>query len=105
MLRLRIVALAALCLAAACSPPPRGDGPMTLNRGNGGEVKSLDPHYIDLTAESNVVGDLLTGLVTDDARGEPMPGAATSWEVSPDGLTWTFHLRDEVWSDGVPVTS
>ncbi|HEY4123994.1 MAG TPA: ABC transporter substrate-binding protein, partial [Rhizomicrobium sp.] len=78
---------------------------MTLNRGNGGEVKSLDPHYIDLTTEANVLGDLLTGLVTENAAGGPMPGAATSWETSADGKTWTFHLRDEVWSDGVPVTS
>ena len=106
MVRLKVLALAALAMvAASCSPPPRGDGPMTLNRGNGGEVKSLDPHYIDLTTEANVLGDLLTGLVTEDAAGEPIAGAATSWEVSPDAKTWTFHMRDEVWSDGVPVTS
>ena len=30
---------------------------------------------------------------------------ATSWETTPDGLTWTFHLRDAEWSDGVPVTA
>jgi oligopeptide transport system substrate-binding protein len=100
-----MVALAGLALIAACSPPSRGDGPMTLNRGNGSEIKSLDPHYIDLTSEANVEGDILTGLVTEDAAGEPIPGAALSWETSPDGKTWTFHLRDEVWSDGVPVTS
>lgn len=106
MARWSVLAISALTLlGAACSPPPRGDGPMTLNRGNGGEIKSLDPHYIDLTSEANVEGDILTGLVTEDAAARPIPGAATSWEVSPDGKTWTFHLRDEVWSDGVPVTS
>jgi len=105
MLRLKVLAIAGLALLAGCSPPQRGDGPMTLNRGNGTEIKSLDPHYIDLTSESNVEGDILTGLTTENAAGEPIAGAATHWEVSPDGKTWTFHLRDEVWSDGVPVTS
>lgn len=36
----------------------------------------------------------------------PTPAAATSWETSPDGLVWTFHLRrGALWSDGVPVTA
>ena len=34
-----------------------------------------------------------------------MPGLATAWETSPDGLVWTFHLREAKWSDGVPVTA
>jgi len=105
MMRLRLVALAALVLLAACSPEPKGDAPMTINRGNGSEIKSLDPHYIDTTYEANVLGEILMGLVTDGPAGEPIPGAATSWEVSPDGKTWTFHIRDHLWSDGVPVTS
>jgi oligopeptide transport system substrate-binding protein len=99
--------LCALFLAgvlAACSPPAPHSG-MTLNRGNIGEPKSLDPDFIDLQLEGNVVGDLLVGLVTEDAAGNPIPGAATRWETSPDGKTWTFHLRPHVWSDGVPVTS
>lgn len=104
----RIVALAALVLLGACS---RSGGNQTVHapdylvRGNGAEIKSLDPHYIDGQWEANVVGDVLIGLTTDAANGEPMPGAATSWETSPDGKTWTFHLRDHVWSDGQPVTA
>ena len=34
-----------------------------------------------------------------------VPGIARSWEVSADGLTYTFHLRPAVWSDGRPVTA
>jgi oligopeptide transport system substrate-binding protein len=45
------------------------------------------------------------GLTTEDAKGEPIPGAAERWETSTDGLTWTFHLRDHQWSDGEPVTA
>jgi len=97
---------ALLCaMLAACSQSARAPHAMTLNRGNGGEVKSLDPHYIDGTWEANVLGDLLIGLTTEDAAGQPIPGAATRWTVSPDGKTWTFHIRNHVWSDGAPVTA
>lgn len=96
---------AALLGLAACSPPGPPAGTVVLNRGNGPDIKSLDPAYIDGTWEAWVVGDLMMGLTTEGPKGEPIPGAASSWEVSPDGLTWTFHLRDHRWSDGVPVTA
>ncbi len=76
-----------------------------LNRGETGDPKSLDPHYIDLTLEINIVGDMLIGLATEDAAGHAIPGAAQSWDTSPDGKTWTFHLRNHQWSDGTPVTA
>lgn len=76
-----------------------------LNRGNGGEPKSLDPAFVDTVAESNILGDLLTGLTTLDAAARPIPGAAESWETSKDGKTWIFHLRNTSWSDGRPVTA
>lgn len=42
---------------------------------------------------------------TDTFTGEPIPGL-TSWEISEDGLTYTFTIRDDaVWSDGTPITS
>jgi oligopeptide transport system substrate-binding protein len=105
----RLASLAALVLLAACSRAGTSNhtvhAPDYLVRGNGSEIKSLDPHYIDGNWEANVVGELLTGLTTDGPDGNPIPGAATSWEISPDAKTWTFHLRDHVWSDGVPVTA
>ncbi len=43
-----------------------------------------------------------TGLIEPNAPG----GLATSWDISDDGLVWTFHLRDDMfWTDGTPVTS
>jgi oligopeptide transport system substrate-binding protein len=105
----RIACVAAMLLLAACSRNGSANqtvhAPNYLVRGNGFEIKSLDPHYIDGAWEANVVGDLLVGLTTDAPDGSPMPGAATSWETSTDGKTWTFHLRDHVWSDGEPVTA
>jgi oligopeptide transport system substrate-binding protein len=57
--------------------------------------------------EWTIVGSLFEGLVVADmATLEPRPGVAERWEVSADGLTYTFHLRANVtWSDGTPVTA
>ncbi len=89
--------LLALCVSAQAAT--------VLNRGNGSEPKSLDPHFVNTVAESNILGDVFTGLTTLDASARPIPGAAERWDVSKDGLTWTFHLRKEQWSDGRPVTA
>lgn len=78
----------------------------TLHISNGGEPASLDPHRVSGTWENRIVGDYLEGLMTEDAAAEAIPGAAESYEISDDGLVYTFHLRDgAVWSDGVPVTA
>jgi len=76
-----------------------------LHRGNGAEPYSLDPHRAVMTAENNIIGDMLMGLYTEDAAGKPILGAAESASTSEDGLTWTFKIRDHVWSDGTPVTA
>src|SRR5215471_2067592 len=78
---------------------------VVLRRGNAAEPASLDPHFSIGTWEDNIISDLIVGLTTADAAGKAIPGAATSWETSPDGKTWTFHLRDLQWSDGKPVTA
>ncbi|HYM19210.1 MAG TPA: peptide ABC transporter substrate-binding protein, partial [Micropepsaceae bacterium] len=85
--------------------PNQTPGVTVLNRGNGAEPKSLDPHHSEGTWEVNVIGELIVGLTTEDAEAKPIAGAAESWETSPDGKTWTFHLRDHQWSDGQPVTA
>jgi oligopeptide transport system substrate-binding protein len=77
----------------------------TLNRGNGAEPDSLDPHKAQGIYESNIVGDMFVGLMTEDIASNPVPGAAVSYSASADGLVYTFKLRDHVWSDGVPVTA
>ena len=104
MIRPRMLAAAVLVAAlGACSRP--ADQGVTLNRGNTADIKSLDPAFIEGNWEAWLLGDVLMGLTTEGPRSEPIPGAATHWDVSPDGLTWTFHLRGDVWSDGAPVTS
>jgi oligopeptide transport system substrate-binding protein len=76
-----------------------------LNRGNAAEPDTLDPHLASTQYESNILGDLFLGLMTEDAAGNPVPGAATGFTASDDGLVYTFTLRDHVWSDGTPVTA
>src|ERR1700742_2823610 len=77
----------------------------TLNRGNGAEPDTLDPHKALSQWEYNIIGDMFVGLMTEDAAGNPTFGAAASYTPSADGLTYTFKIRDHIWSDGVPVTA
>jgi len=77
-----------------------------LRRGNGPEPDSLDPHLARADSAANVLRDLYEGLTVLDREGNPAPGVAESWTVSPDGLTYTFRLRETArWSNGEPVTA
>ncbi len=83
---------------------PAGDP--VLVRGNGTEPESLDPAKSETVETHYILLDLFEGLVTVDKDSNVLPGAATSWEMSPDGLTYTFHLRPGlVWSNGDPLTA
>jgi oligopeptide transport system substrate-binding protein len=80
-------------------------GEVVLRRGSSAEPSSLDPHFGVTGSDHAIIGEMLMGLTTQDASAKPIPGAAESWETSPDGKTWTFHLRDHQWSDGASVTA
>lgn len=72
---------------------------------NGSEVSSLDPQKVEGVPESNVIRNLLEGLVETDNSGQRVPGVASSWQ-NTDGRVWTFTLRDDArWSNGDPVTA
>ena len=108
---------AALCLFAAilsvagCAKREtlvaRGNREQILYRGIGPEPASLDPHLATQAADYSVLSALFEGLVAEDPVDlHPVPGVAETWEVSPDGLTYTFHLRANArWSNGDPVTA
>ncbi|HEX6866646.1 MAG TPA: peptide ABC transporter substrate-binding protein [Caulobacteraceae bacterium] len=104
-----LVAVAAVFLSScgqkAPSRPACAPDKVCIAAGNGSEPATLDPHKATGTWEDRILSDMLVGLVQDDASGKPIPGMAERWETSADGLTWTFHLREAVWSDGVPVTA
>ena len=70
------------------------------------EPSTLDPAKSTALAESNVELALFEGLTRLNEHEQPQPAAAESWDISPDGKTYTFHLRDGlVWSDGTPLTA
>src|SRR3546814_17288001 len=65
----------------------------------------MDPHYISTVQTSRLTDDMFLGLLTYGQNGAAIAGAAESWTISEDGKTYTFKLRDHVWSDGTPVTA
>lgn len=72
------------------------------------EPDTLDPNEATLSSSFTTLNAVQEGLArvkTVDGKDSIIPAGAESWETSEDGLTWTFHLRDYKWSDGVPVTA
>ncbi len=99
----REILLAGVCLISLGSA---ASAAIVLNRGNDMDPSTLDQQLTTTVQEDRVLKDLYEGLVAQDSHGRAVPGAATSWEISPDGLTYTFHMRDNAkWSNGDPVTA
>ncbi|MCF7941386.1 MAG: peptide ABC transporter substrate-binding protein [Spirochaetia bacterium] len=91
---------------AAPAPAPVADEPAVFKLINGAEPESLDPHLIQGVPEHRIYESLFEGLFAyDPVTADAIPGLAESYEVSDDGLVYTFTLRDAVWSDGVAITA
>ncbi|MBL4812825.1 MAG: peptide ABC transporter substrate-binding protein [Rhodobacteraceae bacterium] len=70
------------------------------------EHSSVDPGVVEDVSGSELVRDLFEGLMNQDEDGNLEPGVATGFDVSDDGMTYTFHLRPEaMWSNGDPVVA
>lgn len=92
---------AALAITGCGEKGPRADFVFE----NGTDVQTLDPALMTGQPEHRIANAIFEGLSSRGPRGEIMPGVAESWEVSDDGLRYTFHLRECRWSDGSPVTA
>jgi len=117
---LTLALAAALLFVSGCSKSP-SHGPAStsakpsaaspakniLRIGNGSEPQDIDPQTITGTPEYRLMIALYEGLVSLAVDGSTLePGVAERWEISPDGLVYTFHLRaDAKWSNGQPVTA
>jgi peptide/nickel transport system substrate-binding protein len=77
---------------------PSGGGGDLVVAHNGSSEPALLDAQIDPYAETGLIDSFMTdGLVCRDPETmEIKPWLATSWETTDDGLTWTFHLRDDV---------
>jgi peptide/nickel transport system substrate-binding protein len=110
----RLAALVAVVVLlsglTACSTGERvdlgGDSSGNLIAAIAGEPDQLDPHKTSAYFSFEVLENVFDTLVEPDANLEMKPALAQSWEVSPDQLTWTFHLRRGVtFHDGSPFTA
>ncbi len=109
-----ILALLALTACSKSEKPTASASPSAtpqiLRIAQRNEPSDLDPATATLPDEFFILRALSEGLLVPDTantnRGEPLPAAAERFNVSPDGLTYTFHLRPAAtWSDGSPVTA
>jgi oligopeptide transport system substrate-binding protein len=109
--RRQVWVAAVLIFAGGCSKPESrvsiGNREQILHVGNRAEPDSIDPALWTSTYEWHITAALFEPLVDFDAdKGEAIPRAAESWDVSDDGLVYTFHLRPAArWSNGDPVTA
>jgi len=102
-------ALLAACTRSSDSTPGSASGgaaKAVLVRGGGPDPDSLDPQKARGFEAQSIVRDLCEGLTTLAKDGGVAPGVATDWNVSGDGLTYTFDLRrDARWSNGDRVVA
>ena len=80
--------------AQEASPEPKTGG--TLRVGLQADPAELDPHKTSLTAAWHVIEHVYDTLIDANEKLEPIPGLAESWDISSDGRTYTFHLRQGV---------
>lgn len=78
-----------------------------LRYGNGTEPQELDPQVVTGVPEHNIIATLFEGLVSENPKDlHPEPAMAESWDISPDKLVYTFHLRANLkWSNGEPLAA
>jgi oligopeptide transport system substrate-binding protein len=108
LLPLAIMLILSLLLASCYSGESRvesGNREGVLHWGNATEPQSLDPHIATGVPEHKIITALMEGLVLKDSTTlEPIPGVAQSWDISDDGLVYTFYLRKNArWSNGDPL--
>ena len=86
--------------------PDSGEtGKQHITYNNGAEPETIDPAKASGAPDLTVINTVFEGLVRYDKETKIQPGMAKTWDVSPDGKTYTFHLRDAKWSNGDPVTA
>ena len=93
-------------------PPPKLSGPAVPAYGDAyvegslGDASNLIPYLASDTTSSGITGNVYDGLLRFDKNLDLVPNLAESWEISEDGLTITFKLRQGVkWHDGQPFTA
>ena len=99
--------LLVLLMAVSAMVPAMAEGNATIITAIADNPEQMDPTLNSYSRSSKVLQNLFKGLYKLDADGVSyVPAMAEGCEISPDGLTYTFTLRDGlVWSDGSPLTA
>src|SRR5258705_7767812 len=104
-----VAAIVGVSVLTACTSGGTGSSSAqsdTLVIANPVKVDTLDPQVSSVNESIWLDQTLYSRLVQPDPTGTKIvPDLATSWTTSPDGLTYTFKLRDAKFSDGSPVTA
>lgn len=94
------------------APKPIGTPDEAAGPADGGEwviaiselPDTLDPHKTGAAVTSTILRNVGDTLIAKNFDGEYVPGVATEWSISEDGLTWTFKIREDiVFHDGTPL--
>lgn len=95
-----------LAVVPSCGGGTPETAESVLNRGIGPDPESVDPQLSRSTQAQRVLRDLFEGLLSYSADGQLEAGVAERWEISDDGLQYSFWLRpDARWSNGDAVTA
>lgn len=88
------------------APAEGATGGLDLAVQVGPDPETIDPALNSAADGANVIVHAFESLLIVDSENKIVPGQAESYDVSEDGMTYTFHLRDGLkWSDGSPLTS
>lgn len=112
LLAVLLTSAMAVTLFAGCGTPGSGDSgsgsssdEKVFRYSTNTEPTTLDPSKGNCIPDNEIQHAITEGLVRNTG-GEVTEGVADEWEVSEDGLTYTFHIRDDAkWSDGEPITA
>lgn len=105
MIIVLMAALMLLSLAACGGTSAPASAPKILGVMLSTNVMSLDTDLATDGDSFEVIADCIDGLMQMDTDGAAVPAIAESYELSSDGCTYTFKLRDAKWSNGDPVTA
>ena len=100
-----VLILSIIFIFLACDNSQNGKAENSLILNLGGEPDSIDPQLTTGISGGTVDDLIMEGLLRKNKEGESVAGIAKTWSVSPDGLKWTFNLRDAKWSNGDPITA
>ena len=96
MLTAGVVLSTAVLLVACGKADKEADAPTTFSYVYGVDPSSLDYSIATRTSTTDIIGNVVDGLLENDEYGNLVPSLAEDWSVSQDGLTYTYNFVKEL---------